>query len=130
MTLHEILEKCKSDRVFITLVIIFVGIGSFGLGRLSKMEAGRQAVRIEAPTETASAVMAKKTAESDGQIRPNFLEQNLSGQVVASKTGARYHFPWCAGAKTISEANKIYFNSIADAQVAGYTPAGNCKGLR
>ena len=51
------------------------------------------------------------------------------GQLVGSTGGTKYHFPWCSGAKTISEANKIYFASKADAESKGYTPASNCKGL-
>ncbi|TSC62722.1 MAG: hypothetical protein G01um101448_259 [Parcubacteria group bacterium Gr01-1014_48] len=54
---------------------------------------------------------------------------NLGGQYVASKKGTKYHFPWCGGAARISEENKIWFNSKEEAEKAGYTPAGNCKGL-
>jgi methylphosphotriester-DNA--protein-cysteine methyltransferase len=49
---------------------------------------------------------------------------------VASKTGKKYHLPWCTGAKNIPENNKIWFNSIDEAKKAGYTPALNCKGLK
>jgi methylphosphotriester-DNA--protein-cysteine methyltransferase len=48
---------------------------------------------------------------------------------VASKKGKKYHLPTCVGAKTISEANKVWFVTKADAEKAGYTPAGNCKGI-
>jgi hypothetical protein len=54
---------------------------------------------------------------------------NNGGQVVASKNGTKYHYPWCAGAKQIAEKNKISFPSIEAARAAGYTPAANCKGL-
>jgi len=53
-----------------------------------------------------------------------------SGAVVASKSGTKYHYPWCAGAKQISAKNLITFNSIEEARAAGYTPASNCKGLK
>ncbi len=51
------------------------------------------------------------------------------GQVVASRSGKKYHFPWCPGAETISEKNKIWFADEKEARRRGYTPAGNCKGL-
>lgn len=51
------------------------------------------------------------------------------GQYVASKKGSKYHLPWCAGAKSILEENKIWFASKEEAEKAGYTPAGNCKGI-
>ena len=159
MNLTEFKEKCKSDKVFIALVLILVGIGSFGLGRLSKIEALKQGISIEAPlavanalngqnqalnsdfkafqpkadppmSGNASSVTKSDTPADSGQALQNFAPQNLGGQVVASKNGTKYHFPWCSGAKTISEANKIYFNSIEEAGAAGYTPAANCKGLK
>lgn len=49
--------------------------------------------------------------------------------VVASKSGSKYHYPWCGGAKQIKEENKIFFNSPQEARNAGYTPAANCKDL-
>lgn len=136
MSLHEITEKCKSavesERVFLAFAIILVGIGSFGLGRLSKIEAGRQAVSIEAPTEVASAINAENSASNGaGALFASSTDSSYSdGQVVASKSGTKYHFPWCAGAKSISEQNKIYFPSSAAARAAGYAPAANCKGLK
>lgn len=51
------------------------------------------------------------------------------GAVVASKTGKKYHLPDCPGAKTISEKNKITFESVKAAEAAGYAPASTCKAL-
>lgn len=142
MSLQDFLQKCKSDRVFIPLVIIFVGMGAFGLGRLSKIEEERQGVSIEAPARVVEALKGQNWALNGGLGALNATpDQSVSqsnttntvstdGQVVASKNGTKYHFPWCSGAKTISEANKIYFNSTVEARAAEYTPAGNCKGLK
>ncbi len=51
------------------------------------------------------------------------------GFLVASRSGKKYHFPWCPGADTITEKNKIWFKDEQEARRRGYTPAGNCKGL-
>jgi len=56
--------------------------------------------------------------------------ENAKGLLVASKTGKKYHFPWCAGAAQIAEKNKIWFDSYAAAQSAGYTAAANCPNLK
>jgi methylphosphotriester-DNA--protein-cysteine methyltransferase len=56
-------------------------------------------------------------------------EKASGGRIVASKTGAKYHLPWCSGAQTMKEENKIWFDSPEEARAAGYTPAANCKGL-
>lgn len=49
------------------------------------------------------------------------------GRVVASKSGSRYHYPWCAGASQIKEENKIWYASEDVAQQAGLTKAKNCQ---
>jgi hypothetical protein len=51
------------------------------------------------------------------------------GLLVASKTGSKYHLPWCSGAQSIKEVNKVWFSSKEEAERAGYAPATNCKGL-
>ena len=136
MIIQEIVNKCKSDEVYIALVIVFVGIGAFGLGRLSKIESAREGVTIEAPAAVVEALAAEDSVSNfaSGQSTANLStvsdSSQTGGQVVASKTGTKYHFPWCSGAKTISDANKITFNSAEEARAAGYTPASNCKGLK
>ncbi|HEY9584796.1 MAG TPA: hypothetical protein VJI33_04460 [Candidatus Paceibacterota bacterium] len=139
MNLTEFKEKCnlviKSDRIFIILIVICVGIGAFGLGRLSKIEALKQGISIEAPAAVVNALNGQNQAlnanlEPINEVNSDVTEGDSSGQVVASKNGTKYHFPWCSGGKTISETNKIYFNSIEEARAAGYTPAANCKGLK
>lgn len=49
------------------------------------------------------------------------------GAVVGSKNGSKYHHQWCSGVKSIKEENKVWFESVAAAEAAGYTQAGNCK---
>ncbi|MCR4334129.1 MAG: hypothetical protein NUV47_00115 [Patescibacteria group bacterium] len=35
MSIKEIIEKCKSPKVFISIIIVLTAFASFGLGRLS-----------------------------------------------------------------------------------------------
>jgi len=113
MNLAELGEKIKSDQVFVVGLVILVGISGFGLGRLS----APASVALSLEGETANPASLGGALETDGEV-------------VASKTGTKYHYPWCSGAKTIAEANKIWFNSTAEAREAGYLPAANCKGLK
>src|SRR3989344_1562095 len=101
MSLQDFLQKCKSDRVFIPLVIIFVGMGAFGLGRLSKIEEERQGVSIEAPARVVEALKGQNWALNGGLEALNATpDQSVSqgnttntvstdGQVVASKNGTK-----------------------------------------
>ena len=73
-------------------------------------------------------------APSPTQIIPTAITptelQATAGEVVASKSGSKYHLPTCAGAKQIKPENLISFASASAAEAAGYTPAANCKGLQ
>ena len=104
------------EDIFIALIIILVGLAGFGLGKLSALEKGRDLVQIKPNNQ--SVLVSSTTSETS------------QGLLVASKTGKKYHFPWCAGASQITDKNKIWFNSYEDAQKAGYTPASNCPGLK
>lgn len=96
----------------ILAVVVFVGLASFGLGRLSAIEEARPAISVTEAQASAAAL----------SITPG-------GLVVASRQGSAYHYPWCSGASTIKEGNKVWFESEEAARRAGYEPARNCKGL-
>ena len=153
LKIKELTEKVNTKEVYTILLIIVVGFGSFGLGRLSKLQELKEPIRItDALVHVSSATAASALSSSGmgnmaktlvpsgpplakslgGQPHlPDALDrQAIGGQVVASKTGIRYHFPWCSGAQRISEANKMWFHSVEDARKAGYIPASNCKGLK
>lgn len=121
MSIQEILEKFKASRhstdFFLAIILVLVGLTSFCLGRLSIEE------RITDTDQNASIV------QIDGNEHPTQDTKGVPGAYVASKSGSKYHLPWCTGAQQISEKNKIWFSSKAEAEAAGYTPAANCKGI-
>lgn len=126
---EEMRHKLNND-VFTIILIILVGFGGFGLGRLSVSEEQKFPISIknvETNTLSANALTGLENVEQNGEVG-NVV--NEGGQVVASKNGTKYHYPWCSGAKSISDKNKIFFASIEEAKKAGYTPASNCKGLK
>ena len=95
------------------LIVLLVALGSFGLGRLSVLEAVMAPVSItQAPAEA------------------NPRGMNIGGLIVASRTGGAYYFPWCASAGKILPQNQVWFASEEKARAAGYAPAKNCKGLQ
>ncbi|OGC88219.1 hypothetical protein A3D70_02605 [Candidatus Adlerbacteria bacterium RIFCSPHIGHO2_02_FULL_54_18] len=105
----------KVELYILPIVLVLVGLGAFGLGRLSV--AGEERPRLiinNAPsTQTAAAAAFPK-----GQ-----------GAYVASKSGTKYYLPSCSAATRIKEENKVWFDSIEEAQAVGYEPAANCPGL-
>jgi hypothetical protein len=121
MSIQETAQKIKvflrfpPTDLIIVAIIVLVGVAGFGLGRLSKIEEVKVPITITSVTQELASV---------GSALPEG-----GGEVVASKNGTKYHFPWCAGAQQIAEKNKVIFASIQEAKNAGYTPASNCKGL-
>jgi len=108
--------KLYEKDLILTAVIILVALISFGLGRLSKIGESRVPITIEQVQQ----------GESLDSIQGLPLEKTF----VASKNGTKYHYPWCSGAQSIKEENKIWFSTAEEAQKAGYSPASNCKGLK
>ncbi|MCX6731907.1 MAG: hypothetical protein NTX55_02905 [Candidatus Parcubacteria bacterium] len=112
--------KFYEKDLILAAVIILVALISFGLGRLSKIGESRVPITIENLTG------AVQQGESLDSIQGLPLEKTF----VASKNGTKYHYPWCSGAQSIKEENKIWFSTAEEAQKAGYSPASNCKGLK
>lgn len=73
--------------------------------------------------------LAVQVMTATGQNQLSLEIKADGGQLVGSKNGTKYHYPWCSGAERIKEENKIWFQSAEEAKRAGYTPAANCPGL-
>jgi hypothetical protein len=123
----------STDKALILLIIALTVSLAYGIGKLRTLESGQRSVKILYPqTATASSTPNATTSSlpSSGQVRgASITNIPTSTEVVASKSGTKYHFPWCSGAKRILPENKITFPSPKEARAAGYSPAANCKGL-
>lgn len=136
MSIQELIIKIKGviqlverQDIFMAILVILVGFSSFGLGKLSSTQGLKQPVFVQNADQVAS--VAQTSDEKNSQQKTVPSTTSLSpNSVVASKTGTKYHYPWCIGAKSIKEENKVWFSSIEEARNAGYLPAGNCKGLK
>lgn len=143
-TIQDLIEKIKGvtrrlqfrprslptlpNEVFLGVIIILVAFGSFGLGRLSRIEGARAPIRIENAPKVTAETFAQKAAVADaGGSGP--LVKNSSSQLVGSKNGKKYYYVWCSGVSRIAEGNRIYFATKEDAEARGYTPSSTCKGL-
>lgn len=139
MSIRDIVEKIKgpsSNRVaslrawlgewekdiFIILLIILTAVLAFGLGRLTKLEENRVPVRVIEPATL-------PITESNNTTNTSEAPGPATGKYVGSKSGTKYHFPWCPSAVTIKEGNKVWFATKEEAESAGYSPAQNCPGL-
>jgi hypothetical protein len=109
----EVTRFSPLKGLFLALIVVLVAGLSFGLGRLSNMgESKPISIQYEgALAQTASVI--------------NTTNTKSSGAVYASSKGKKYYYSWCKS--TVSEANKVFFNTPALAESAGYSLAVNCK---
>ena len=112
------------DDWFIVATIILVALISFGIGRLTTPKT--EPILIK---NLEKASVGDLIIEQSSSVPTGVGTTEDKGQVVGSKNSDKYHLPDCPGAKQISEQNKIWFASIAEAEKAGYKPAANCPGL-
>ena len=128
-------RKEPGTSLYIGLIMVLIAIAAFGLGRLSALKSPNSGLKVlypEGMTETrmgASAASGAVLASSEKTSSGGTVQGAGQGEVVASKSGSKNHYTWCAGAKSIKKENKVYFASIEEARAAGYEPASNCKGL-
>lgn len=113
----------NTEDVFLVLLIIAVGVGSFGLGRLSVISNSS----LDKPS--IEYFESDQVAVAAASIQSEVPETDVSKNYVASKNGTKYHLPWCGGASQIKEENKIWFSTKEEAEAQGYAPASNCKGI-
>ena len=52
--------------------------------------------------------------------------QPASGQIVGNKNSKIYHLPGCSTYNSVSEKNRVTFNTAEEAEKAGYRKAKNC----
>jgi hypothetical protein len=135
-------------HIFSLIIVVLIAGASFGLGRIAFLENNRVPVAIRSEDgsilNTSNINADTQATNTNSNIKQTSITASgavkgfstaivpvqTGSTVVASKSGTKYHYPWCSGAKQISPANKITFNTIEEARKAGYTPAANCKGLK
>jgi len=123
--LAKILNQVKLHQkdIFLGFCIILISTISFNIGRINALNKTPIKITGEANVYQAAAGNSVLNKPKTTPVQPKDL------RVVASKasTTKKYHFTWCAGAKQIKEANKLWFENESLAQKAGYTLAGNCN---
>ena len=110
-----------------TLVVLLVGVVSFGLGRHSVAPLANPAANQFA--EQQAAVPAAIPAATTTTLPETAVGETTPTQYVGSRNSDKYHLPWCSGAKRIAAENRVTFASEAAAREAGYSPAANCPGI-
>ncbi len=118
MSLEYFKEKIKERgaELYLSLVILLIGLLGFGLGRLSVIEDSKVPIIIRSNISAVAEPLTPKKVLNNGQY-------------LASKNGNSYYLPWCSGASRIKDSNRIWFKTKDEAELAGYKKSANCRGL-
>lgn len=111
---NKIKVKLSIDRftIICLIVMVLVGISSFGLGRLSTQNKNQN--------EDVSIVF------SDGFSFGGDIKSEEK-KYVASRNGKLYYPLDCSGAKRIADKNAIWFANRVEAERSGYQFSTSCK---
>lgn len=106
----------NQGEIVTILGCVFIGLICFALGRLT---AGGPKEEVLFQPATLVTSQNSETTKSEGKSVLQVKTEQI--QFVASKSGSKYHWPWCSFAERIKEENRIYFGSEQEAQAAGYS---------
>jgi len=129
--IKQFVESNNGKDILVVFIVILVGLGSFGLGRLSKNNS-ESGIKIEYTNLPANTISSVESAQNAPNITTEKVipkgSTNSSGKIFfASKIGSKYYSIGCSGGKTLKPENKIYFTTEAEAISAGYEKSSTCK---
>ena len=90
------------------------------------------ATQVVTPSATAPVTMTSSSpAVSANPVSSSISSNGHAGAVadesiIGNSNSKKYHRPGCPGYRNVSEKNRVPFKSVAEAEAAGYTRAGNC----
>jgi hypothetical protein len=103
-------KNIDKKSLVLVVIIILTSTASFGLGRLSIIEQVRAKDGVE--------IIIPKLG--DLKVDESKFEY------LASKSGTKYYPIGCKSANRIKPENRVYFNSVDEAEEEGLTLAAGC----
>ena len=101
--LRKFIKENQNDLVLV-IGVVLISLISFGAGRLTAFSSvSPEPIIFENSPNLEVSMGSSISSPMPGDENSNKGEQGF----VASKNGAKYHLPWCPGAKRIKE--EIYF---------------------
>ena len=119
--------------IFVVFLVAIIGL-AFGVGYQSGKgeRGGSDSIVFSCPNTTLGEQAIKPetlgAAAASSTSRVNNTNSDTSqtqGMFVGSKNGTKYYTPGCPGSKRIKPENYIWFQSVEDATLQGYSK-GSC----
>ncbi|MDP3057787.1 MAG: Ada metal-binding domain-containing protein [bacterium] len=104
----------KEDKIILLIGFILVAFLSFGAGKLSETYRPNTPIIFKNAPDCSTSLAKSETAANATDIA------KTEGKIIGNKNSKIYHTPGSASYNKISPENRVYFNTEADAQKAGY----------
>jgi len=101
-----------------------VGIGSFGLGRISIDSSLTNKDNLRKTEEMNIISNQNENGDKFSITQTQPAEERM---YLASKNGKMYYSAGCGGANRIKEENKVWFSTKEEAEKSGYIMSLTCK---
>lgn len=123
------IQSEKGKNFWIILIIIFISISSFGLGRLSKQSDNNsfKIVYSDQKANLLSSISENEALKDLDLSIPQNNRENSRGEYFASNRGKKYYPVDCSAGKSIKVENRIYFKTVSEAEKAGYELSSSCN---
>ncbi len=104
----------KEDKIILLIGFVLVAFLSFGAGKLSEV------YHPQAPIIFKNAPDCPALPANGETAAGNIDAVKTEGKIIGNKNSMIYHVPGSASYNKISPENRVYFNTEADAEKAGY----------
>lgn len=127
------IESDRGKDILTVIIVILVGMSSFGLGRLSKGNSSA-GIKIEYQNEindqpNGQTINQEANIISSGENNSkNIPDTETTGKsFFASNRGSKYYPAGCSAGKSLKLENRVYFNTREEAEKAGYELSSSCR---
>lgn len=105
--------------VLTIVVVLCVAFSSFALGVHAASD--KAVHQITKENNLCTKPVTEETLKESVKISQN------NKTIVASRNGTKYYFSWCSGVSRIAAQNRVYFETVEEAEMQGLTLGSNCK---
>jgi hypothetical protein len=112
-------------RVLFVLLLGTIVILAFYVGMLQGRKEGTSGVILSCTDEVLSSlkIVSPVEAKAEYTAEATAVPDAPQGAFAGSKNGTKYYAPGCAGLERIKPENRVWFKSVEDATLQGYTAA-------
>ena len=130
--IKRFLASQKGKDILVILIVFFVGIGSFSLGKLSAggdkgLKISHSSTKTHTTKQSLITAQAVQFLEQNKELDKIDFDKNNTKKFFASSRGKKYYPLDCSAGKSIKASNRVYFESESQAQSAGYELSSSCK---